>query len=334
MDAERMIQASGLRRTFTMGRTTIEAVRGVTFDVAAGELLALLGPNGAGKSTILRMLITLLPPTAGTVHIAGIDAARDPARIREVIGYVGQKNASGENHRIRDELVTQARCYGLGTREARRRADEVLEILGIGELAARVPGTLSGGQRRRVDIALGLIHNPTVLFLDEPSTGLDPHSRAGLWEQIRILRREHGITIVLTTHYLEEADQMAERVVIVDQGRVIAAGTADGLKAELAGDWIQVTTADTDGAGIATRVADQLPGAGEVTCDGQTVKVRIADAEAALPAYLRLLDRAAVTVVRAAVRRPSLDDVFINLTGRRIQSSGDAYGGHIGVTHA
>lgn len=319
-----MIEASGLRRTFTAGQETIEAVRDVTFDVAAGELLALLGPNGAGKSTTLRMLTTLLPPTAGTVHIAGIDAAREPARVREVIGYVGQGNAAGENHRIRDELVTQGRCYGLRPRSARRRGDDVLETLEIRDLASRLPGTLSGGQRRRVDIALGLMHNPAVLFLDEPSTGLDPHSRADLWDQIQALRRKHGITIVLTTHYLEEADQMAERVVIVDQGRVIAGGTADGLKADLAGNWIYVTTSSSAEARAAATAAHQLTGVFEVSTDDLSVSVRITDAEEALPAYLKLLDHESVTVTRATVRRPSLDDVFLNLTGRRIAEPGTA----------
>lgn len=258
--------------------------------------------------------------------------------MRKVIGYVGQKNAADEDHRIRDELVTQGRCYGLKPRDARCRADEVLEILGISDLAARVPGTLSGGQRRRVDVALCLIHNPRVLFLDEPSTGLDPHSRASLWEQIQLLRREHGITIVLTTHYLDEADQMAERVVIVDHGQVIADGTADALKAGLAGDWMHVTTSSADAARTAAGLAGQMASVSEVTTDGQTVGVRIADADAALPAYLRLLDHDSISVTRATVRRPSLDDVFINLTGRRLEKSGAAYetttDEPIGATHA
>jgi ABC-2 type transport system ATP-binding protein len=323
MSGEQMIRADGLRKTFKAGKETIEAVRDVSFDVAAGELVALLGPNGAGKSTTLRMLTTLLPPTAGSVHIAGHDATREPGRVREVIGYVGQKNASGEDHRIREELITQGRCYGLKTRHARHRADEVLEVLDIGGLASRIPGTLSGGQRRRVDIALGLMHNPRVLFLDEPSTGLDPQSRAGLWEQIQLLRREHGITILLTTHYLDEADHMAEHIVIVDHGEVIANGTADALKAELAGDWMHITT-DTDAAPAATRLAGQMAGVSEVATDGQRVSVRITDAEAALPAFLRLLDHDNITVTRASVQRPSLDDVFLNLTGRRLQESSDA----------
>lgn len=324
MSAEQMIRAEGLRKTFKAGKETIEAVRGVSFDVAAGELVALLGPNGAGKSTTLRMLTTLLPPTAGSMHIAGYDAIREPGRVRGVIGYVGQKNASGENHRIRDELTTQGRCYGLTTRHARARADQVLEVLGIADLAARQPGTLSGGQRRRVDIALGLIHNPRVLFLDEPSTGLDPQSRAALWEQIQFLRGEHGITILLTTHYLDEADQMAERIVIVDHGEVIANGTPDALKADLAGDWMCITTPDAESARAAARLGSQMPGLSEVTTDGQDVRIRIADAETALPAFLRLVDQNAITVSRANLGRPSLDDVFLNLTGRRLEESGDA----------
>ncbi|MFC9943325.1 ATP-binding cassette domain-containing protein [Streptomyces pratensis] len=338
MSGEKMIRAEGLRRTFKVGKETIEAVRDVSFDVAGGELLALLGPNGAGKSTTLRMLTTLLPPTAGRVHIAGFDAAREPGRVRRAIGYVGQKNACGENHRIRDELITQGRCYGLRLRDARRRADEVLEILGISDLAARVPGTLSGGQRRCVDIALGLVHNPSVLFLDEPTTGLDPHSRAGLWDQIQRLRREHGITILLTTHYLDEADRVADRIVIVDRGRVIADGTAPALKADLADDHLHITTVDTDSASAAARVAGQLAGVSQVAAEGQAVHMRIADAGAALPAYLRLLHHDAITVTHAGMRRPSLDDVFINLTGRKLEGTGHAYettgAEPIGNTHA
>jgi ABC-2 type transport system ATP-binding protein len=313
----------------------------VSFDVASGELVALLGPNGAGKSTTLRMLTRLLPPTSGSVHIAGHDAAREPGRVREVIGYVGQKGASGENHRIREELITQGRCYGLRTRDAGRRADEVLEVLGIGDLASRAPGTLSGGQRRRVDIALGLIHNPRVLFLDEPSAGLDPHSRAALWEQIQLLRGEYGITILLTTHYLDEADDMAERIVIVDQGEVIANGTSDTLKADLAGDRIHLTAGSAEDAHSAAGLVRQLAGVADVAMDGQAVSVRIADADAALPAFLRRLDRESIPVIRASVHRPSLDDVFLNLTGRRLEVTGDATditkpsaNGQIGATHA
>lgn len=319
-----MIRANGLRRTFNAGGETVEAVRDVTFDVAAGELLALLGPNGAGKSTTLRLLATLLPPTSGSVRIAGIQVAREPARVRGVIGYVGQRNAAGENQRVRDELVTQGRCYGMDTRRARGRADEVLELMGIGDLAARTPGTLSGGQRRRVDLALGLVQRPAVLLLDEPSAGLDPRARAALWERIGILRRETGVTIVLSTHFLDEADQVADRVVVVDRGEVVADGTVGALKAGPAGgDRIHVTTTRAECARAAARVAGRMAGTSEVTTDGTTVRVRTADADAALPTYLRLLDHERVAVLRAGVHHPSLDDVFVALTGRALRDSDD-----------
>lgn len=321
MSDEPMIRADGLSRTFETRKGRIEAVRSVSFEVATGELVALLGPNGAGKSTTLRMLTTLLPPTAGSVHIAGHDVVREPGRAREAIGYVGQKNASGVSHRIRDELVTQGRCYGLTSGDARRRADEVLEVLGLGDLAARTPDTLSGGQRRRVDIALGLIHKPKVLFLDEPSTGLDPQSRAGLWDQIQLLRRQHGITVLLTTHYLDEADRTADRIVIVDRGEVIANGTADALKADLAGDWIHITTTDAERAAPSLR---QIPGVSVATQEGNRLSVRVADAEASMPVVLRCLHNDAITVSRASLQRPSLDEVFLNLTGRRLDDSGGA----------
>ncbi|GAB3267221.1 ABC transporter ATP-binding protein [Kineosporia babensis] len=258
MDEPLMVQARGLRKTFMVGRQPVEAVRNVSLDVPAGGLLALLGPNGAGKSTTMRMLTTLLPPTAGSVHVAGIDAVAEPALARRQIGYVGQKHAAGENYRIRDELITQARLFGLSKAVARERADEALEMLGIASLGKRAPGTLSGGQRRRVDIAFGLVHRPRVLFLDEPTTGLDPHSRAGVWEQIERLRREHDMTVLLTTHYLDEVERAAGQIVIVDAGEVVAQGSA----AELRG---------------------RVPGAA------------------------------------------SLDDVFIALTGRRLQATGEAY---------
>ncbi|WP_406500112.1 ATP-binding cassette domain-containing protein [Streptomyces sp. NBC_00846] len=334
-----MIRAEGLRRTFKVGKGTIEAVRDVSFDVAAGELLALLGPNGAGKSTTLRMLTTLLPPTAGRVHIAGALTRRaNRAGCVRRSATRDRRTPAGKTTASARSSSPRGAATGSGFVMRGAGLDEVLEILGISDLAARIPGSLSGGQRRRVDIALGLIHNPSVLFLDEPTTGLDPHSRAGLWDQIQRLRREHGITILLTTHYLDEADQMAERIVIIDQGRVIANGTAAALKADLAGDWMHITTPDTDSARAAARVAGQMAGVSEVTAEGQTVHVRIADVDTALPAYLRLLHHDAITVTHACMRRPSLDDVFINLTGRRIEETGHAYettsAEPIGATHA
>jgi ABC-2 type transport system ATP-binding protein len=230
------VTTTGLVRHFRLKKTLVEAVRGVDLDIGDGELVALLGPNGAGKSTLFRMLTTLLPPTSGRATVAGCDIVENPDGVRARIGYVGQNNSAGENFRIRDELITQGRSHGMTRTDAARRADEVLELLDLTTLANRTPGTLSGGQRRRVDIAMGLVHRPRLLFLDEPSTGLDPHSRADIWDHILRLRAELAMTLVLSTHYLEEADRMAERVVILDHGRIIADGTAAQLKKDLAGD--------------------------------------------------------------------------------------------------
>ncbi|SEM61920.1 ATP-binding cassette domain-containing protein [Nonomuraea pusilla] len=306
-----MISTRGLTRVFTVKKETVEAVRGIDLDVEAGQLVAFLGPNGAGKSTTLRMLTTLLPPTSGTATVAGHDVARDPGGVRARIGYVGQKNSAGENHRVRDELVTQGRCYGLSHREAAGRADELLDLLDLAPLATRTPATLSGGQRRRLDIALGLVHRPALLFLDEPSTGLDPKSRAEIWGHILALRQVYGTTLFLTTHYLEEADTMAERVVIIDGGRIIADGTAGELKNDLAGDHITITTATEQDARAAVRV-------GGGAAEGVTVRLRVANAAAALPEYLRTLESAGVKALTAETSRPTLDDVFLTLTGRSL----------------
>ncbi|MEV0826622.1 ATP-binding cassette domain-containing protein [Nonomuraea rubra] len=306
-----MIRARGLTRVFKMKKESVQAVRGLDLDVEAGQLVAFLGPNGAGKSTTLRMLTTLLPPTSGTATVAGHDVATDPKGVRARIGYVGQRNSAGEDFLVRDELVSQGRCYGLRPKEAAARAGELLDLLDLAPLAKRLPGTLSGGQRRRLDIALGLIHRPDLLFLDEPSTGLDPKSRAEIWEHILRLRETYGTTLFLTTHYLEEADSMAERVVIIDGGRIIADGTAEQLKNDLAGDHLVITTSTEPEAETAARI-------GGGTADGVTVRLRVAKATAALPGYLRTLDAAGIKVVTAETIRPTLDDVFLTLTGRSL----------------
>ncbi|HEX4813430.1 MAG TPA: ATP-binding cassette domain-containing protein [Nonomuraea sp.] len=306
-----MIHTRGLTRVFTVKKETVEAVRGIDLDVAAGQLVAFLGPNGAGKSTTLRMLTTLLPPTSGTATVAGHDVATDPAGVRSRIGYVGQRHSAGEDFLARDELVTQGRCYGLPAKEAAARADELLDLLDLRPLAKRKPGTLSGGQRRRLDLALGLVHRPDLLFLDEPSTGLDPKSRADIWEHILRLRETYGTTLFLTTHYLEEADDIAERVLIIDNGTIIADGTPEQLKNDLAGDRITLTTSTEEEA---RRVAVLNDG----TADGATVRLRVAHAAAALPELLRTLDGSGVKVTAAETARPTLDDVFLALTGRSL----------------
>jgi len=307
-----MIRTRNLRREFAVkGGPPVEAVRGVDLDVGRGELVAFLGPNGAGKSTTLRMLTTLLPPTAGTAVVAGHDVTADPAGVRRRIGYIGQGNSAGHHQRVRDELVTQGRCYGLSTVEAKRRGDDLIERFDLGSFADRGVGTLSGGQRRRLDVAIGLVHGPELLFLDEPSSGLDPHHRANLWEHIRRQRERDGTTVFMTTHYLDEADTMAERVIVIDHGRVIADDTAPALKARLAGDRITLTFADEL---TAKRAAD-----GDSTVDGHTVTHRVPDGAARLPRLLRELHDAGLDPATAELTRPTLDDVFLNLTGRSLR---------------
>ncbi|WP_214102822.1 ATP-binding cassette domain-containing protein [Acrocarpospora catenulata] len=331
-----MIHARGLTRRFKVRGGAVDAVRGLDLDVAAGQLVAFLGPNGAGKSTSLRMLTSLLPPTSGTATVAGRDIVKDPAGVRARIGYIGQKNGAGENFRVRDELITQGRCYGLTRAQARTRADEVLTQLDLEPLATRKPGTLSGGQRRRLDIALGLVHRPALLFLDEPSTGLDPQSRANIWEHILRLRAEHGTTLFLTTHYLEEADAMAERVIIIDHGRIIADGTATQLKSDLAGDHLTLTLSTEADLAPAATIAERLNGTvttpdPATTPDPPTrshsatspvLRIRVTRADTALPEYLRALDTAGIKVAAAETTRPTLDDVFLALTGRSLRETG------------
>lgn len=332
-----MIHTESLTRHFRVGSETVEAVRGVDLDVAEGELVAFLGPNGAGKSTTLRMLTSLLPPSSGRAEVAGLDVARHPAEVRRRIGYIGQKDGAGHNYRVRDELLMQGRFYGLSRAETAASADRLLHTLDLEKLGMRKVSTLSGGQKRRLDIALGLIHSPRLLFLDEPSTGMDPQNRANLWDHILRIRAEHGTTIVLTTHYLDEADAMAERVVIIDHGLVIADDTAERLKAERAGDRLTVTVGAADVPAARTVLAGigaPVPaGAGAVSGpedtvraleerdvpDGRALTVGVVAAARAMPRVLGELRDAGVDVLAAESRRPTLDDVFLHLTGRSLR---------------
>jgi len=308
-----MIRTRALTRDFAVKRgQTVHAVRGINLDVAPGELVAVLGPNGAGKTTTIRMLTTLIAPTSGTATVAGHDVVTEAAKVRRHIGYVGQGNGAGHSQRGRDELFCQGVIYGMDRRAARRRTDELLAALDLTDLADRKVSELSGGQRRRLDVAMGLVHAPTLLFLDEPSTGLDPQNRANLWEHILRMRAEYRMTVVLTTHYLDEADTMAERVVIVDHGAIIADDTAAALKAKLAGDRIVVTSPR---AAELAALADQLPGSHDVRVDGNTVTARVGDGPAAVPELLAAAFGAGVPVATAAAQQPTLDDVFLSLTG-------------------
>jgi ABC-2 type transport system ATP-binding protein len=296
----------------------VHAVRGISLDVEPGELVAVLGPNGAGKTTTLRMLTTLITPTSGTATVAGYDVTAQPGQVRRRIGYVGQGNGAGHSQRVGDELVGQGVIYGLDRRAVKRRTAELVEALELTELVNRKVSELSGGQRRRLDVAMGLVHAPSLLFLDEPSTGLDPQNRANLWDHILRMREQYGMTIVLTTHYLDEADSMAERVVVVDNGQVIADDTADALKTKLAGDRLALTVAPDNLPQLAA-IAEKLPGAREVVAVGDELSVRVADGPATLPLLITAAQQTGVPVAAAQVHRPTLDDVFLNLTGRSLR---------------
>ena len=314
-----MIQTQGLTKQFPVNKSMVDAVRGLDLTVERGEMVALLGPNGAGKSTTLRMLTTLIAPTSGRATVAGHDIAGDPRQVRRRIGYIGQGNGAGHQQRGRDELVSHGRAYGMSGAKARERAGELIGSLDLQEVADRKVSTLSGGQKRRLDIAMGLIHAPGLLFLDEPSTGLDPQNRANLQEHIVALRERYDTTVVMTTHYLDEADSLADRVVVIDHGRVVADDTPARLKAAHAGDRIALTFDNAGESGLAAeRVRRGHPDAA-VRHDGRGLEVRVVGGTFLLPTLLRDLETAGVSVRSAEVSRPTLDDVFLNLTGRSLR---------------
>jgi len=314
-----VITARGLARTYRSRRGDVLAVRGVDLDVAEREIVGFLGPNGAGKTTTLRMLTTLLEPTAGEATVAGCDLRTDPVGVRRRIGYVSQSGSTYPEARSGEEIVDHARLYGVHPAEAARRGHELFEQLDLPGLWDRPTKTLSGGQRRRLDIAMGLVHDPVLVFLDEPTTGLDPQSRANLWQHVRSLRDDRGSTVFLTTHYLDEADALCDRILVIDDGRIVAQGTPDELKRGVSGDAVILAVADPARLPHAVGIVSDLVGVGEVGEDGATLRFRVPDGAAALPALLRALDAAGVPPTSVEVRRPSLDDVFLSLTGRSLR---------------
>ena len=321
-----MITARGLERRFRRkGRTggEVHAVKGVDLDVDAGELVGFLGPNGAGKTTTLRMLTTLLKPSAGTATVGGCDLLSDPLGVRKRIGYVAQGGGSAPESKVADELELQGRLYRMSKADAIARGAELAEQLDLTGLDQRLTKTLSGGQRRRLDIALGLIHSPGLVFLDEPSTGLDPQSRANLWDHIRRLRAEQGVTVFLTTHYLDEADALSDRLIVIDDGRIVAEGTPDALKARVNGDRVEVGV-DPGQATDAAEIAGRLPGAQELSVEGGEVRFRVPRGDVALPELLRALDAKGIAMLSVQVHRPTLDDVFLTLTGRSLREAEEA----------
>ena len=303
----------------TRGARTVEAVRGVNLVVREGEIYGFLGPNGAGKTTTMRMLATLLTPSGGKATVAGHDLRRKPAQVRREIGYVGQAGGASFSATGRENVLLQARLYGMTRAEAEKRTAELLVALELEPIADRLVRTYSGGQRRRLDLAMGMVHRPKLLFLDEPTTGLDPQSRARLWDEVRALRAG-GTTVFLTTHYLDEADALCDRVAIINDGQIAAEDTPDALKRHIAGDLISLGL-DTGGDSL-TRVRAALDGqpfVRELRETPEGTQVTVEQGDTALPIVLRLLDAAGVPTRTITLARPTLDDVFLRLTGRSLR---------------
>ena len=315
------VLAAGLAKTYP-GK--IEALKGVSFSVTSGTVFALLGPNGAGKSTIVKILTTLSRPSAGSASVAGHDVVREPQRVRRVIGLVAQKSAVDLEATAAENLTLQGQLYGMSGPNLHLRVSALLERFGLGQAHKRIARTLSGGMQRKLDVAMGLIHQPQVLFLDEPTTGLDPEARADMWREIAKLSREDGLSVVLTTHYLEEADHLAERVAIIDHGEIVVEGPPEGLKAELRGDAIQLELSSVfPDADIHAALHKLDTGMlREVIIDGRSLRARVDDGASALPTVLATLEGAGIHVAAATVARPSLDDVYLRYTGHAYSEAG------------
>jgi ABC-2 type transport system ATP-binding protein len=322
MSPEAIIETAGLRRVFKGHgrdqRGAVEAVAGVDLRVEAGDIFGFLGPNGAGKTTTLRILATLLPPTAGTARVAGFDVAHKPEEVRKRIGYVAQAGGSYRESTGREELVIQGRLFGMSKADAQARAQEILDALDLSDAADRTCGTYSGGMRRRLNIGIGMVHRPVVLFLDEPTTGLDPQARARMWDEIRKLR-DGGTSVFLTTHYLEEADALCDRLAIIDHGRIVAEGSPSQLKREIAGD---VLTIGVDGD--CDRVIELMAAQSfvrEAGLEDGLVRLYVDKGDEAVPSVLRILDSHGLAPTTMNLHRPSLDDVFLKKTGRSLRES-------------
>jgi ABC-2 type transport system ATP-binding protein len=328
---DRAIEARQLVKTYAVRgeKHGIRALNGLDISVPRGMIYGLLGPNGAGKSTTVKILTSLARPDSGEARVGGVDVLARPGQVRHMIGVVAQRSGADPTATGRENLILQGRLYGLRGASVRARADELLAHFGLTEAAGRLVRTYSGGMQRRLDVALGLMHRPAVLFLDEPTTGLDPESRAAMWQEIARLAGGEGMTVLLTTHYLEEADRLASRLAIVDRGRVVTSGTPDELKGELRGDAVQVELpADADAARV-RRVLEALPAVRDVVIAGRDVSARSDDGAAAVPVVLAELQRAGVNAASVAVARPSLDDVYLRHTGRRYsESESPGHDGH------
>jgi len=315
------LEARELVKTYPGGRgkPAITALQGLSFTAAAGTIFGVLGPNGAGKSTMVKILATLSRADSGSAFVVGVDVRREPDRVRHLIGFVAQKQVSDPMDTGLENLVLAGRLQGLRARAARARADELLGRFSLEEAAHRQVKTYSGGMARKLDVAIGLMHRPQVLFLDEPTTGLDPQARAELWAEIQRMARAERLTVLLTTHYLEEADHLADRLVIVDRGRVVAEGAPAELKSQLHGDAVVVELRDGAQVPLALAALGGIGGLREITSEptpeGAAVRARADDGARSLPDALAVLDSAGVRIASATVARPSLDDVYLRHTG-------------------
>jgi ABC-2 type transport system ATP-binding protein len=319
---EAVITTEGLGKSFRDRKATVEAVKGVSFEVGRGEIFGFLGPNGAGKTTTLRMLTTLLPIDSGTASVAGSDVARQPKQVRQRIGYVSQAGGADDPSTGWENLILQGRLYGGDLDSVRQRAKELAAVLDLTEFADRKVATYSGGQRRRLDVALGLIHQPEVLFLDEPTTGLDPQNRANLWDHIRAIQ-ERGSTVFLTTHYLEEADALCDRLTIMDHGSIVAEGTPRELKRQVIGDSV-VLSLDDELVERARALLRTEPFIREIGVEDGGLRLYVEDGSAVLPELLRLLDREQIALKSISLSEPTLDDVFLRYTGRSLRDTGNS----------
>jgi len=310
------VVARDLVKTYPAGRgaAPVRALDGLSLEITAGTVVAMLGRNGAGKSTTVKILTTLARPDSGTATVAGHDVAGDAEAVRRAVGLVGQKPASDPLATGRENLVLAGRIQGLGKAAARQRAADLLDRFALTDAADRLAKTYSGGMARKLDVAIGLVHRPQVLFLDEPTTGLDPEARAQLWNEIERLTTDEQTTVLLTTHYLDEADRLADRVAIVDGGRVVVEGTPDSLKSELRGDAVQVELAVASSAALPALAL--VPGLRDAVLDGTRLRARAESGARAVPAVLAALDDAGVAVASVTVARPSLDDVYLQHVGR------------------
>lgn len=308
-----VIDVRQLAKTFETKQGTVEAVSGIDLSMGEGEILGLLGPNGAGKTTTMRMLTTLLAPSGGSANIAGLDLLRRGAEVRKHIGYVSQAGGTRPAAPVRRDLVLQARLHGMSREQAGIHVDALLAQFGLSEFSERPCGSLSGGQRRRVDLAMGLVHRPRVLFLDEPTANLDPLSRQSVWEAVRRLRDELGTSVLLSTHYLDEADSLCDRVLILDEGRIVAEDEPEALKQRIARERVEIEV-DTSEVEIAARALENADGVLEVSSEGGQLGIACRKADEALPVVVRELDRANVRITTIRAVRPTLDDVFAALT--------------------